>query len=452
MLKYFLSTSLAFLLFFSGILFTDEGPAINGIFPREIKPGVEAQVEISIRKSALSGFGSLSLELPEGINIVKHDDQGATYIFGDRKATWEWGVLPDGELITIRFTIIADASLKGTKAISGYFLYTENNEKKSVNMDTAEFEVLAPATESIATDSAKKSASPDITFNRSYERSATQLTVNLVIKKGYTKGFGRYSDEVPENVMVKPLLTDGGSFSVADKRLKFVWVNVPDKPELIISYVMICSATPTVKLDGEYAYLDRNQTHKYKLPAEIITLRQVTTTTSSPEIATNYTPSTAVSVTPVIVQPIAEVSTTVVATQTTSIPEKTVETKKTESLVTKEDEPVKSEEPVKNVEPLKASKGGAYFCVQLGAFTNPEMSVTIIKKKFNLSVEVRNEMQDGFNKFLTGKFNEYKSARDKREVIKSNNGINGAFVVAYNAGKRITVQEALMINNQKWFR
>jgi hypothetical protein len=449
MLKYVIITTLAFLLFFSGILFTDEGPTINGIFPREIKPGIEAQVEISVRKSTISGFGSLTLELPEGINIVKHDDQGATYIFGDRKATWEWSSLPDGELITIRFTIIADGSLKGTKAISGYFLYTENSEKKSVNMDTAEFEVLAPATEPIASDSAKKSASPDITFIRSYERSATQLTVNLVIKKGYTKGFGRYSDEVPDNVMVKALLTDGGSFSVADKRLKFVWVNVPDKPELIISYVMICSATPTVKLDGEYAYLDRNQTHKYKLPAEIITLRQVNTTQPAVEIATNSSNNNSSSVTPVTVQPVTE-TTTAAPIKTVAVTSKPVDTAKTK--VANVNETVKSIEPVKNAEPLKTANGAAYFSVQLGAFTNPNMNIALLKKKFHLTSDLRNEMQDGLNKFMTGKFTEYKLARDKRETIKAKNGISGAFVTAYNAGKRITVQEALMINHQKWFR
>ncbi len=449
MLKYVLFTSLAFLLFFSGILFTDEGPSINGIFPRELKPGVEAQVEITIKKSTLQEFGSLCLELPEGVSIIKHDDQGATYIFGDRKASWEWNNLPEGEIITIKFTLLADASLKGTKAISGYFLYMENNEKKSVNMDTAEFEVLAPTNELAVSDSSKKSASPDITFIRSYERSATQLTVNLVIKKGYTKGFGRYSDEVPDNVMVKALLTDGGSFSVADKRLKFVWVNVPDKPELIISYVMICSATPTVKLDGEYAYLDRNQTHKYKLPAEIITLRPTGVAQATSEIATNSASNTTPSVTPVTVQPVTESTVKAVPTNTVAVIQKEIEPIKTESIAPKQTE---MEPPKIQPEPTKASGGEAYFCVQLGAFTNPEVSVEMLKKRFNLSMEVRSEMHNGLNKFITGQYSEYKKARDKREAIKNGNGVNGAFVAAYNAGKRITVQEALMINNQKWFR
>ena len=46
-----------------------------------------------------------------------------------------------------------------------------------------------------------------------------------------------------------------------------------------------------------------------------------------------------------------------------------------------------------------------------------------------------------------------KEARDKRnQVWAENNKINDAFVTAYNSGERISVQEALMISKQKWFK
>jgi len=60
-------------------------------------------------------------------------------------------------------------------------------------------------------------------------------------------------------------------------------------------------------------------------------------------------------------------------------------------------------------------------------------------------------MAEGFSKFMVGNFDEYKQARNHRENIKQK-GCNSAFVVAYNGTKRITVQEALMITSQKWFK
>jgi hypothetical protein len=89
--------------------------------------------------------------------------------------------------------------------------------------------------------------------------------------------------------------------------------------------------------------------------------------------------------------------------------------------------------------------------VQIGAFSNSGVSASVLASTFNITEKISSEMQGGFSKFMIGNYSEYKSARDKRESTLSK-GVNGAFVVAYNSGKRITVQEALMLSNQKWFK
>ena len=104
----------------------------------------------------------------------------------------------------------------------------------------------------------------------------------------------------------------------------------------------------------------------------------------------------------------------------------------------------------KNKEVVAKKEGNVVYNVQIGAFRNAIQS-DVLSKKFNIKETIKSEMADGYSKFMVGNFNEYKEARSHREQVKQK-GCNSAFVVAYNGSKRITVQEALMITSQKWFK
>ena len=69
-----------------------------------------------------------------------------------------------------------------------------------------------------------------------------------------------------------------------------------------------------------------------------------------------------------------------------------------------------------------------------------------------MNENVNTEMHEGWIKYTVGKYDMYKMARDHRVEIWNKTKIDDAFVTAYNNGQRITVQEALMIANQKWFQ
>jgi hypothetical protein len=96
--------------------------------------------------------------------------------------------------------------------------------------------------------------------------------------------------------------------------------------------------------------------------------------------------------------------------------------------------------------------GSVTYHVQIGAFKNTAVTAALLKKMYHIKENIRSEFHESLSKFMIGEHDEYKGARDHREEAKRTNGVSNAFVVAYNEGKRITVQEALMITNQKWFK
>jgi hypothetical protein len=62
------------------------------------------------------------------------------------------------------------------------------------------------------------------------------------------------------------------------------------------------------------------------------------------------------------------------------------------------------------------------------------------------------EQHEGWQKYIIGSFPEYQFARDKREDLRKNTNLPKPFVTAYNKNERITVQEALILANQKWLQ
>ena len=72
-----------------------------------------------------------------------------------------------------------------------------------------------------------------------------------------------------------------------------------------------------------------------------------------------------------------------------------------------------------------------------------------VKNRYHFSGNFDLENHDGWIKYTTGHFNQYKEARNKRNNLNSNK-FPGPFVTAYNYGQRITVQEALIISRQNW--
>lgn len=445
--------------FLFSFFFGDTPVTVTGNFPKNVKPNTEFVTEIKINKGGVSGFAKLQLEVPQGIIVKELDNKGGNFTFATNIAKIIWTSIPSDAEFTVKFTVTSEAGTTGLKTIGGKFSYVNNNNKEVVEMAPAEIMFGdSPLETPVATTTPTETTKPvktettsnpgfsgnptepnsDVVAARTITQGATanEMNVDVKIKKGDIKGFAKYQDVIPVGYNVKGGKTNGSSFSFSDGKAKFVWVALPTEETLEISYVLekVNTSITDAKLEGgEFSYLESDKTKKVKMPVESIMV------TSAPIAET----------TPVTTNTVAEAANNnaaVANTVTETTQSVTTEPVKTESVAATE---TKTNVTSTATEVAKKSGAVAYH-VQVGAFKNAIQS-EVLAKKFNLKEKISSEMAEGYNKFMVGKFDEYKQARDHREGVKDK-GCKSAFVVAYNAGKRITVQEALMITSQKWFK
>ncbi len=450
MIKYLFILVNAFTVFIYSLFGGDNGITLSVNIPKTIIAGQEVPIEIKVTKGSMSGFAKLQLELPEGLSLKELDNKGANYSYSDGIAKWVWASLPSENDIIVKATLVSASSASGAKTIGAKYSFVENNAKQVVEMVPFEITIEAPAnattsqtstSETTANTNTEAAAETNTSVSNSNKEPAGNVTVvrtiskgtndgeyivNLKVKKGATRGFARYSDDLKSGVIAKAITTDGSSFSVADGKVKFVWVSVLIKDELELSYSLTSPTSIAMILKGEYSYLEDNQSKKYLLTPEPLEINL------APAVATNTTE-------PVTTPTVAMVT----PTETVALETPTV------AVVTPTETPTNTN-PVN--ETVAKNDGSVNYMVQIGAFTNGNVTASVLKQKFGISETVKSEMQGGFSKFMVGSHREYKGARDQRERIRNNNGVKSAFVVAYNLSKRITVQEALMISNQKWYK
>jgi len=347
------------------------------------------------------------------------------------------------EMTPVEVTVGGEATAGNTGAASTNTTSQNTATDNATANNTNTTSTNTDAAKTYTTPNSNSEPSGNITVQRTVSKSGDgEYTINLKINKGLTKGFARYSDDLPADLNARGVKTEGASFSVADGKIKFVWVNAPEQEIVEISYV-ISGVKQPLTLKGEYSYLEQNLSKSYTLPEETITPDNIaantnTTAPTNTEVAnTNTTAPTN--------REVANTNTT--APTNTETAANTNATSAETNTGTAANTNTTAPSDV-----LPKKEGNVKYMVQIGAFTNSAVNTGRLKKKFGISEKIISEMQGGYSKFMVGDHPEYKNARDHREKMKSGNGVASAFVVAYNSGKRITVQEALMITNQKWFR
>jgi len=410
--------------------------------PDDIAAGKDFVVEVTINKAQVSGFAKLQLEIPPAFVATEVDSKGGNFSSSGTVVKIIWTSVPaDGE-ITVKINIAVPASATGDKQIQGKFSYIENNEKQQAEFgpvaiklggaavastDAGSTTTTEPAVTPASTDAQafSKPNEPDATITASRKitalSAADNFEVAVSLKKGNIKGFSKLTEKIPAGYKAESVNNAGATFEFTGGEAKFIWTSIPAEDALVVTYKLVPDGTvqkPSFIEGSEFSYIENDQTKK--------------TTLDRQEIIDANAQS----------QPIA----TEVATEKAAAPADVTNTTTQAST----EKPAETSVPATTTQASAPKNGNIHYAVQIGAFRNG-VNAGSLQRKYGLNETVKTEMNDGFTKCIIGKYNEYKLARDNRETIK-NKGVEGAFVTAYNSGARITVQEALMVSNQKWYK
>lgn len=419
--------------------------------PSEVVAGNEFEVKVTINKGELESFSRLLQNLPAGLSATSTVTSNADFNFGEKRARFIWMRLPEDSKITVAYTIKVDQRLKGTFNIDGKFSYIAENERRSVdvisslitilpspNIDPSQIVDIADYERLVVPYVAPATAGPQIACLRQEPQLSPDgkgYIINLLVSKERKEKFAKIEETIPAGYKAEIIKEGDAIFTFKNGTAKYLWMNLPSTSFFIVSYKLVPENDSKIspRLNGKFSYLEEDKTISIDIRQTGHDLAQIKTNEDLNNLLTNL-------------------STEQLASTETNIPvesdviEKQVKTK----AVTKEKTQKTKQIRISNKFQLEPEQG-IYYRVQLAAGHNP-VNIRRYFKKYKLDKEVRAEMHDGWNKYSIGSFSEYKEARDYRVHIWNTTVIDDAFVAAYNNGARITVQEALMVANQRWYQ
>ncbi len=353
---------------------------------------------------------------------------------------------------------------------------TNTNETKATESNTNKAVETPIANTAAQPSSSTGPESSSVVCSRVVPESVSESSFNveITINKGNIGGFAKYIETLPGGLVASAKESSGASFSFVDGKVKYVWVSLPVATTFKISYkVSIVPGTSGMQpIDGSFSYIENDETKRFALPASTVNI--IGTGTSAPAEITNVAPPTTTEqpLVPNIKQPTTDTeqpavtnvtppattkespAVTNISTPTTTTEQPVVKKVVAESTATATASSKKAnpepKEPALSASTIPSPQGDVGYSVQIAALHNartPEALAAL----YNIKQKVNTEMSDGFTKYVVGSHKVYKEAHDARDQIKIK-GVSDAWVTAYNKGKRITVQEALMITSQKWYK
>jgi len=461
---------LLFILFSSFLKIFQNGVTIRMDMPDVIEAGSEITVNVAINKGKVTEFAEFRQDLPYGFTAMAVNSANANFRFQDQAVRLTWLRVPDDDEIVFTYKIVANERLTGSIDLSGRFTYIDNNERKTVvqqprllainpspNVNPATLVDVHEYAKVASIEAAAAKAGKAVAFRQqpTWMEDGRIFLVTLLVNKDQVQKFAKIEETVPQGYTAASIDSKGGIFTFKDQVAKFIWMDLPTEPYFTVTYKLIpeegVAANPaSMLIAGEFSYmvndrtystviierretlagLNRNQVNDLLRGVTIQTIEQqpvltANTATSQPTGSETLTISPGTS-TPSSTSPVSTSAPTSAAGRTVAA-------------------------TANDASDMLKPESGIYYRVQIAAGHRP-VNTQRYFRSYRLEYSVMREVHEEWYKYSVGSFAEYKDARDYRVHLSNTTTINDAFIAAYNNGKRITVQDALMALNQKWYR
>jgi len=422
----------------------------------KVYQGEEFVVEVKVEKGDIEGFAKYQLDIPAGISAEQVEVLGATFTYDEGTIKIIWLALPSKNEFTFTYKVkIAEDAVNQKFDLEGRFSYLEENNRMIAEANKIVIQIGDTEEEILATKPAEPAfaqATRDIT-----KMEDGSFQVEVTINKSNIDGFSKIEDVYPQKYEVTAIEDGNGVFSYVKNKAKFVWMNTPKDESYSIKY-QVKSESGTVDFKsviGEFSYLDNNETKKVAIAQGVMPevsveklMANQDTPPKEPETKPKETPKETEKVKEAAKPKVEKKKTEPVASPAAKQTEEVAEINVPE--VTSQPIEASSNEKI-NKNSLTSPQDGLIYRVQILAGKNL-VNAAYFKKNHQYEENFITENHKGLVKYTTGQFDVYKGARDKREDLNGKYTLPGPFVAAYNNGQRITVQEALMISNQKWYK
>jgi hypothetical protein len=442
------------IILFFGVLtafnFFSSDVSITLNMPTSANAGEEFLVEVTINKGNIEGFARFEQSLPVGFTAVARKTANGNFRFENQKVKIQWMQVPFDQEIVISYAIQVGPTVSGNFKFGGKFSYVLNNSVQTASATSKSITIIGDetlagtATDATTTISYQNVSLKDVDCIRQkpYLNDNNEIIVNLLINKGDLTGFGKIQEQIPVGYKAESLRSKNSIFTFKNSIIKFLWMNMPADPQFVVSYKLVPEGNipddEAFIITGTFSYAENERSKTINIADRNVDLdnfkgdQLVVTTTKPKEQEETATPQ----------------ETTTKASSVITQPEKTTTNKIADNI---QPERQTSSGNLSDITYTPSpDRNGVAYRVQIAAGHNLVSEKYF--KKLNITDEVQIEIHQGWHKYTVGNFPIYKDARDYRMYIWNNTPIHDAFVAAYNNGMRITVQEALMIANQKWYK